>query len=92
MKDSPVERRRGDMGQESRKGDSGIKSGHTTATMSEGHVGCTSRESFVLDKVRVNSSARYPVRVAMVLGAFVAGHQISWTNVYRPSHHPDTSP
>ncbi len=81
MKDSPVERRRGDMGQESRKGDSGIKSGHTTATMSEGHVGCTSRESFVLDKVRVNSSARHHVRVAMVLGALVTGRQRARTGL-----------
>ncbi len=73
------------MGQESQKGDSGIKSGHTTVMMSEGQAGCMAQESFVLDKVRVS----HPVCIAMVLGMFVAGRQISWIDVCRLSHHPD---
>ncbi len=45
---------------------------NTMATMSEGQAGCTARESLALDRVRVNSSARHPVRVPVVLRAFVA--------------------
>ncbi len=68
------------MGQESRKGDIGIKSGHTTATMSEGQASCTAQESLALDKVRVDSSARHPVRVPVALRAFVAGRRYRGRN------------
>ncbi len=48
------------------------------AMMSEGQPGCMAQEILALDKVRVDSSTGHPIHIAMVLGTFVAGRQISW--------------